>query len=80
VDTINNLNSNPYCLNPTVAYEIKYFQQPSENVVAINNGGIHGLYGRECLSCHMTGGLTDRILCSGSHPNLEIRIQLVLVL
>ena len=30
MDIINNLNSNSYCLNPAVAYEIKYFQQPSE--------------------------------------------------
>ena len=36
MDIINNLNSNSYCLNPTVAYEIKYFQQPSETMLLLS--------------------------------------------
>ena len=36
MDIINNLNFNSYCLNPTVAYEIKYFQQPSETMLLLS--------------------------------------------
>ena len=36
IDIMNNLNSNSYCLNPTVAYEIKYFQQPSETMLLLS--------------------------------------------
>ena len=33
MDIINNLNSNSYCLNPTVAYEINYYHQPSTKII-----------------------------------------------
>ena len=36
MDIINNLNSNSYCLNPTVAYEIKFFQQPNETMLLLS--------------------------------------------
>ena len=36
MDIINNLNSNSYCLNPAVAYEIKYFQQPTETMLLLS--------------------------------------------
>ena len=36
MNIINNFNPNPYCLNPTVAYEIKYFQQPTETMLLLS--------------------------------------------
>ena len=36
MDIINNLNSNSYCLNPTVTYEIKYFQQPTVTMLLLS--------------------------------------------